>query len=71
MNTLYALIVGFHHFDHNFSALMIDSSSEPIGICMLIATDVTVYIGGESLVWKWQKANQSRKAIVEAKQKES
>lgn len=71
MNTLYALIVGFHHFDHNFSVLMIDSSSEPIGICMLIATAVTVYIGGESLVWKWQKANQSRKAKVEAKQKES
>src|SRR5699024_12799122 len=52
------------------SILLMDNSTDPTTIILGLATAAVIYIGGEYLVWKWQKTFQSRKAQAKGKRSE-
>ncbi len=66
-NRMYDMLSAYQHYDNTVSILLMDNSTDPTTIILGLAAAAVIYIGGEYLVWKWQKAFQSRKTQVKGK----
>lgn len=64
---MYEMLNIYQHYDNTVSILLMDNSTDPTTIILGLASATVMYIGGEYLVWKWQKAFQSRKTQVKGK----
>lgn len=67
---LYKMFLDYGRAGNHLSLLLLDDSSKAVGITMLISAAAVIYIGGEYLVYKAQKAHERRKKEAEGKQKE-